>query len=110
MDILHITRKTLIAKDVQVADSLIKKTKGLLGENNAKPLLFYTRFGIHTFGMKFPLDIIILDKNSKVVTLKENLKPWRIFLWNPKYSTVLELPAGTINKTKTVIGDLIKIS
>jgi hypothetical protein len=70
-------------------------------------MLLKTHFGIHTFGMKYPIDILILDQQNCVVARKENLKPNTIFLWNPRYETVLELPAGTIKKTKTEIDDNI---
>lgn len=58
--------------------------------------------------MKFPIDILILDNKNKVVAVKENMKPNSIFLWNTKYNTVIELPAGAITKSKTKIGDVIK--
>jgi len=70
-------------------------------------MLFRTRFGIHTIGMKYAIDVLILDKKNKVVAIKKNLEPNKIFLWNPAFNTVLELPAGTINKTKTEIKDLL---
>ena len=71
---------------------------GLLGATRAYPVTFKTRFGIHTFFMKFPIDILILDNEGRVVSSRENLKPFRIFLWNPQNSRVVELPAGTIEK------------
>ena len=85
------------------AKNLWEQTKGLLGTNKPYPLLFHTRWGIHTLGMKYPIDIVILDKNNTIVKLKENLKPNQIFLWNPKYTNVLELPEGTIQKMKLTL-------
>ena len=83
------------------------KIKGLLGENEAKTLIFETRFGIHTFGLKFPIDLLILDNNGTVVVAK-SVKPNKIALWNIKYKTVIELPYKTITRTKTKISDIIK--
>ena len=71
---------------------------GLINSEKAYPVLIQTRFGIHTFGMRFPIDILILDKNNKVVKISKNLKPNRIFLWNPMFDKVIELPAGEIEK------------
>ena len=68
-----------------------------------------TRFGIHTFGLKYPIDVLILDNGNKVVFLKKNLMPWRIFLWNPIYDKVLELPQGTIDKKKIKINDAVNL-
>lgn len=82
---------------------------GLINSKKAHPVFFKTRFGIHTFGLKFPIDVLILDKNNKVVKVCKNLKPNRIFLWNPKFFNVIELPAGQIGRDKIKIGDTIKI-
>ncbi len=85
------------------------KIRGLLGSKKAYPVLLKTRFGIHTLGMKFPIDVIILDKNNFVVKLAKNLKPNHIFLWNPLYETCIELPTGEIAKRKIVVGEKTKI-
>ena len=53
------------------------------------------------------IDILILDDDNKVVSLKRSLKPQRFFTWKPKYSKVIELPDGSIIKSQTEIGDLI---
>lgn len=82
---------------------------GLLKKSNPRSLLFKTRFGIHTLGLKKAIDIIILDNNFRVVKLGISVKPNQFFFWNPKFSLVLELPEGTIKKTKTQIGDIVKI-
>lgn len=82
---------------------------GLLNSEKPHAIYFRTRFGIHTFGLKFPIDVIILDNNINVVRLKENLKPNRIFLWNPIHNRVIELPVGEIKKSKTEIGDKIRL-
>lgn len=83
---------------VKKAKNLREKISGLIGKKKPESLMIKTHFGIHTFGLKFPIDALILDKNNKVVALKKNLKPNRIFVWNPLYEKVLELPTGTIEK------------
>lgn len=71
-------------------------------------MLLKTRYGIHTFGMKYPIDVLILDEQNNIVTIKNNLRPNNIFIWNIQYETVLELPKGTIEKSKTKLGDTIE--
>lgn len=88
---------------------LWKSTKGLLGKKKAEPLLISTRFGIHTFGLKFAIDVIIVDANNRIVALKKNLVKNKIFFWNPWHSTVLELPGGFIEKQKLALGQKITI-
>lgn len=75
------------------AQNLVEKARGLIGKKPS-PLFFQTRFGIHTFGMHYPIDVAILDDKQNVVAMKTSLQPNRIFLWNIKYKNVLELPAG----------------
>ena len=85
---------------VREAKNIREKIVGLIGKDKPEALMLKTHFGIHTFGLKFPIDVVILNKENKVVNLKKNLKPKNIFLWNPKYEHVLEMPAGTIDKNK----------
>lgn len=75
-----------------------------------KAIIFNTRFGIHTFFLKFPIDLIILNKDNRVIKIKEEVFPNRIVFWNPKYNLVIELPRGSINKSKTKKGDLIEFN
>lgn len=84
------------------------KIKGLLGQKSCNPVIFNTRFGIHTFFLRFPIDVIIADKNKKIVFIKKNLRPNRFLFWNPKYDIVIELPSGTLDKSKSVIGDALE--
>ncbi len=107
MTIKNITSKKILSRSAREAKSIKDKTLGLIFDDKTKSLVITTRFGIHTHLMDSPIDILILDKNHKVVKIKESLKPNRIFIWNPKFSRVIELPKGTVRKTKTKIGDRI---
>jgi len=69
---------------------------GLIGADTATPVYITTRFGIHTFGLKFPIDVLVLDNQDKVVKIRERLAPNRIYIWPPVYKKVLELPSGFI--------------
>jgi uncharacterized protein len=85
-----------------------EKIVGLL-QFEDENIYFRTRFGIHTFGMKRPIDVLILDKDNKVVKSAGNLKPWRFMFWNPKYDKVVELQSGLIKRKRLNEGDLLKI-
>lgn len=84
-----------------------ERIRGLIGENKIYPLLIKTRFGIHTFGVKQPMDIIILDEENTVKLMKKRLLPNKFFFWKPVYNKVLELPAGYIRDKKLEVGDRI---
>lgn len=94
---------------VRSRNSIWGKSIGLLGYKKVQPIFFQTRFGIHTFGMRVPIDVLILDKNKGIVRLIENLKPNRLFFWPPRYNNVIELPEGTIRKLKIRDGGKIKL-
>src|SRR6185312_10694586 len=98
----------VIYENCKRAKSLNDKLFGLLRTSNPRCLIFKTRFGIHTFGLYSPIDVLVLNSNYKVVKMKVNLNPNRIYLWNPKYSIVIELPSGTIHKSQTEIGHILK--
>lgn len=88
----------------------IEQIKGLMFLNKAENVLLQTRFGIHTFGLRFPIDVLILDNNNRVVKIKKGLKPNRIFLWNIKYDKVIELPNGEVNKNKIETGTSLTLN
>lgn len=90
--------------------SLSDKSTGLIGAKVAYPIMFQTRFGIHTFGMRFPIDVLILNKENRVVKISKRLKPNKIFFWSPKFDTVIELPEGEIEKNKIGLGDTINMN
>lgn len=109
MKITNQTRNTTLSNKTIVPTSKLDQSLGLLKHKTPIAMLLKTRFGIHTFAMPYAIDVLILDKTNQVAAIKENLNPNQIFLWNPKYKTVLELPEGTIKKTKTKIKDVIQI-
>ena len=51
---------------VKRLETLKEKTLGLIGREKVTPVIFETRFGIHTFGLKVPIDVLILDNKNKV--------------------------------------------
>lgn len=110
MKVVNRTRKTILAEKIVIPTSLMEQTIGLLKYKAPTAMLLKTRFGIHTLDMRYEIDVLVLNKENHVAQLKENLKPNRIFVWNPKYHTILELPPGTIKQTKTKKGDLIQFN
>jgi len=95
--------------NVKIYSSIKDRAFGLIGHKKAEPVLFYTRWGIHTIRLKFPIDVLVLDKDDVVVKLTENLKPNRFFVWPPKYNKVIELPAGFIKKLGIGTGNKINL-
>jgi hypothetical protein len=102
------SQKTILSKDLKEAISLLDKFFGLLIKSNSRTLLFKTRFGIHTFFLKDTIDVLVLDQSSQVVKT-QTVKPNSIFLYNPIYQIIIELPQNAIKKSKTKIGDKLEI-
>lgn len=109
MRLYNTTRKTTITDEIKIVEGLYNKSLGLLSKKNPRSLILHTRFGIHTFGLKLPIDVLILDKKNKVVALKENLSINSFFFWNPRYNIIVELPLGSIRKSKTQKNDILKL-
>jgi uncharacterized membrane protein (UPF0127 family) len=99
--------KKIISTNVIEAKNLKDKTLGLIPKSKNQGFFIKTRFGIHTFFMKFPIDILVLEKKGEVMKTKENLKPFRIFVWNPKYNHIVEVPSGRLKKSQTKVGDKV---
>ncbi|MFH1193001.1 MAG: DUF192 domain-containing protein [Candidatus Jorgensenbacteria bacterium] len=105
MMVKNLTRGTVMSARVAVARTFGEKSTGLRGGTEPSALFMKTRWGIHTFGMRFSIDCLVLDDGFAVVAVRENVAPNRFFFWNPRYRNVLEFPAGTIRKTGTRVGD-----
>jgi uncharacterized membrane protein (UPF0127 family) len=108
---LNETRSKPLATQLEVADNPYTRRKGLLGRNGLAPgegLWIYPCESVHTFAMRFAIDLVYLDRNCVVKKLRSNVPPGRLSacLWA---RSVIELPAGTIEATGTEIGDRIAI-
>ena len=102
-----------LARRLIVADSLFRRMKGLLGRASLaadEGLWICPCNSVHTFGMKFPIDVVFLDAGKRVIALSENLLPNRLTRIHFKAASVLELPAGTIRDVSLTIGDEIGIN
>ena len=62
---------------------------------------------IHTFFMRFDIDVIFLDKERKVLKVIEKMKPWRLSPWVLSARSVLELGAGSLQGSVR-IGDVLE--
>lgn len=112
---LNRTRQAYLARHLRVADTHWSRFCGLMGATSGsfpagQGLWIVPSRGVHTFAMRFPIDVIYLDGDKIVVHLEENLKPWRVAPVRLRASSVLELPGSTLSSTQTAIGDEIEIS
>ncbi|HJV64139.1 MAG TPA: DUF192 domain-containing protein [Geomonas sp.] len=102
----------LLAANLSVAATFLSRSKGLLGRQRlsaGEGLLIAPCNGVHTFFMKFPIDVIFLDKENRIIGAREHLPPYRITRVLFSCVRVLELPAGTLTASGTVPGDRLLI-
>jgi uncharacterized protein len=106
------TKGTFLAFRVSVADSIMGRFIGLLGKKSLKPdegVWIVPANSIHTVGMLFPFDVVMIDKDFRVVSVTEMVKPFRVILPKRRAESVIELPAHTIFRSRTEVGDQLLI-
>jgi hypothetical protein len=109
LHITNLTRHTVLATCLEVADHGETRRKGLLGRDRLCPgegLWIVPCEAIHTFGMKFPIDLVYLDRKNQIRKLRRDVPPWRLSACLSAHS-VLELASGTIRDTQTRRGDTL---
>ena len=105
------TRQTVLAESADVADTSAKRRTGLLKHERLEPgegLWIKPCESVHTFFMKFPIDLVYIDRRNKVRKVRHAVGPWRMSACFSAHS-VLELPAGTAERSQTSVGDELMI-
>jgi uncharacterized protein len=101
------TRDTVLADRADIADTAFARNRGLLKRTalaSGEGLWIVPCEGVHTIGMKFPIDVVFLNRKRKVVKIRREMKKWRIAMCLRGHS-VLELPAGMCEAARTSVGD-----
>ena len=107
----NLTRGTLLGDSIDIADTSAKRNRGLLKhtELRAGEGLWITPCeGVHTFFMKFAIDLVYLDRAHKVKKVRHAVVPWRMSACLSAHS-IIELPAGAARQSLTQAGDDLEI-
>jgi uncharacterized membrane protein (UPF0127 family) len=108
--VLNQSRNTVLGDRVGIADTSATRRTGLLKHSRLEPgegLWIAPSEAVHTFGMKFPIDVLFLDKKRKVLKIRSDMVRSRMAIcW--RAHSVLELPSGTAAAMKTVPGDQLE--
>ena len=110
--IINLTQKTILAEKALTALSFTSRARGMIGRtfDSFDAMIFPHCQAIHTFFMSIPLDIVFLSRDNRVMAAYHAVKPWKASLvCRGAYQTV-ELPAGTLERTKTVEGDILDLN
>lgn len=101
------TRGTSLGAGISAARTSSERRVGLLKHrrlDEGAGLWIVPCEAVHTFFMRFAIDLIYLDRKNRVRSIVRALPPWRFSMCLPAHS-VLELPTGTIDRTNTQKGD-----
>jgi len=110
MKIVNLTKNTVLADNIVIANTPIKRLIGLLDRSDLKPseaLIIIPCNSIHTFFMRFTIDVLFIDKDNKIIKAISPLKPFRITNIYFGASSAIELPCQTIQSTSTQEGDCL---
>ncbi|HUM05654.1 MAG TPA: DUF192 domain-containing protein [Terriglobales bacterium] len=108
------TRTTYLATELVIARTHWSRFRGLMATDPARfrrgqGLWITPSRGVHTFAMRFPIDVVYLDQKRLVIHIEEGLKPWRMAAIRIRAASVLELPIGTVHDSRTALGDQVDI-
>jgi len=112
LKITNPARQSVLADNAEVADHGAARNKGLLGRDSlfsGEGLWIVPCEAVHTFGMRFPIDLVYIDRKKVVRKVRSNVRPWRLSGCLSAHS-VIELPAGTVQATQTHPGDVLEFS
>lgn len=101
----------VIARRILRAETSAERRRGLLGRDQLDPdegVYIVPCEWIHTFGMKFPIDVAFLAADGRVLAVHHGLRPNRLSKIALRAEGVLELSAGRLRETGTTVGDRVQ--
>ena len=111
LKIRNLTRQTELATCAEVASSSAARQKGLLGRTGLPEgggLWIVPCESVHTFFMKFSIDLVYIDRKKTVKKVRSNVRPWRLSACLTAHS-IIELPSGVIARSQTAPGDTLEL-
>ena len=100
---------TVVCERCEIADRYFARMRGLLGRDRLEPgggMLLTPEPSVHMFFMRFPVDVVFLDRDHKVVSVRHELRPWQVAGARGAHAS-LELPAGTAASAGIAEGDVL---
>lgn len=107
------TERNIVCHEVETAFTFVARFKGLMLKENidvTKGLLLAPCNSVHMFFMRFPIDVVFIDRYYKVVGIELALKPWRMSKVYKAAWYALELPAGRAKDSGVSVGDVLELS
>ena len=101
----------VVCERCTIADSALPRMRGLLGKRSLgsdEGVLLRPAGSVHTFFMRFPIDIVFLDRDGRVLRIAESVRPWRTAAARGA-KAVLELRAGECARRRLLTGDVVEV-
>ncbi|MGE5507746.1 MAG: DUF192 domain-containing protein [Chitinophagales bacterium] len=108
--VTNATTGACLADRAALAGSFFARLRGLLGRERLEEgdgLILRPCNSVHMFFMRFAIDVVFLDRDGKVVGLSYQLPPGAVSPLFPRARQAVELPAGTLGRTGTKLGDVL---
>jgi uncharacterized membrane protein (UPF0127 family) len=102
-------RRRIVADVLEPAFDSPSRTRGLLGRDglaDGAALVIAPTNAIHTFGMRFPIDVIYAARDGRVVKLRRRMVPWRISAALGAFA-VIEMAEGAIDRAELDVGEML---
>ena len=111
-EIINQTKGIVVSHRAKAADNFFKRLIGLMFKKSLdkdEALIFKGAPSIHTFFMRFPIDVVFLDREMRVIRICKELKPWRGVFCKDSFLT-LEFPPLKVSEDTLRLGDFLKLS
>ena len=106
------TKEITIVDELKIPRKIVGNFIGLMFSNelgSRQGLALEKVIKVHTFFMKYPIDIFYIDKNDQIIRIDENVKPWKVLKLCRKSDYIIETNAGVANKTNSEVNDSVAI-
>lgn len=110
--LINESRGSELGARLEVARSFWSRGRGLMLRRGLEPgagMVIEPCSSIHTFWMRFPIDVLYVNREDQVVRADEAMRPWRVGPLRPGSRYVIELPPGTIRASGTQPGDRLRL-
>jgi len=111
MQAVNLTKKTVLASALEVAGTGASRSRGLLGRAGLAPgegMWIVPCESVHTFFMRFPIDLVFLNRRGRIVRIMPSVTPWRLTAPVFGARSVLEIEAGAAQRASSRAGDQVR--
>ena len=108
----NLSRGQILVTSGRAADTYWSSLRGLIGSQplaQGEGLLIVPCNSVHTHFMSFPIDVLYVDRDDRVVAMNQSMAPWRFGRLHRQAHFVIELPAGTLGRSGTEVGDQLQV-